>query len=690
MDSPVYLVVSDQWQPIEHRIDVEPGSALDFSFVTDGPAGKYGHVQAKGGHFEFADRPGVPVRFYGANLCFSANFLEKPEAEKLAERLARMGYNTMRLHHYDWDLVEHNAPNSYTLNPAQADKLDYLIHCFKQKGIYVNIDLYTFRETKAEEIPEVNRPIRDGYKALVPILPSARANWQNFAKAMLTHKNPYTGMILAEDPVLMGICPLNEDPLAVNWDAAPDIRKLYLDRFETWLKEQNRQVSDDQQRQAALGEFLSHVHRKADGEYFQYLHSLGVKAPLTGVNVVNAIFLTPVRDQYDYVDNHQYWDHPGFPERPWSLPHRYSNQSATKAAADLPRAMMATRIPSKPFTVTEWNYTFPNRFRAEGGALMGAYSSLQDWNALWRFAYSHSRNNAVAPQAGGGFDIGTDPLSLLSERLSVLLFLRGDVSPARQTIPYIVTRDNAYPPVSLGWGSGGFPQAFGMLGLHTGIGSVWLEDGRNYEGSGFAVADPAIDRARLGQAKAISSEGDLIQSAADAGAIDGQKVDLKGAIASDTGELQITPTAGTFKIATPRSEAFVFAGPGEMSGAAVKANNEAGFAVVSVSALDDQPLATSRRMLVLHMTDVQNNKIKYRDQAMQTLETFGEMPHIVRRGAATIRIEGAAGAEVWAIDMSGKRTVKVDAQSDGGALSFRAETIRGDGQTAMAYELVKP
>src|SRR3712207_7123700 len=54
-----------------------------------------------------------------------------------------------------------------------------------------------------------------------------------------SHKNPYTGMTLAEDPVLIGICPLNEDPLGVTWNDGEGIRELYEKAFAAWLKQQN-------------------------------------------------------------------------------------------------------------------------------------------------------------------------------------------------------------------------------------------------------------------------------------------------------------------------------------------------------------------------------------------------------------------------------------------------------------------
>lgn len=63
----------------------------------------------------------------------------------------------------------------------------------------------------APPVPEIGKPVRAGYKALVPSLDSAVTNWQAFARNLLTHRNPYNGLTWAQDPILIGICPLNED-----------------------------------------------------------------------------------------------------------------------------------------------------------------------------------------------------------------------------------------------------------------------------------------------------------------------------------------------------------------------------------------------------------------------------------------------------------------------------------------------
>ena len=82
--------------------------------------------------------------------------------------------------------------------------------------------------------------------------------------------------------------------------------------------------------------------------------------------------------------------------------------------------MMPTLIFGKPFTVTEFNYVCPNRHRAEGGPLIGAYASLQNWDGLFRFSRAPHSAFVVKQQPLDVFEAANDPLAQLSERLKEL------------------------------------------------------------------------------------------------------------------------------------------------------------------------------------------------------------------------------------------------------------------------------
>ena len=69
-NSPVVITAGEYWIPLHSELDIEPGSALDFTGIagTDSPAGKHGPVIARpDGQFAFAgrtssDAPSRPTR----------------------------------------------------------------------------------------------------------------------------------------------------------------------------------------------------------------------------------------------------------------------------------------------------------------------------------------------------------------------------------------------------------------------------------------------------------------------------------------------------------------------------------------------------------------------------------------------------------------------------------------------------
>ena len=146
----IHLRVSDRtvveagpdWIPVvppAHGEDwVAPGSALDLgaTLPPSAPAGRFGRVVAVGDHFEFENRPGVPQRFCGVNLCAGANTPSTPEdAERFAANLARFGFNAVRIHHHDKAWAKGD----------EIDLLDCLIAACIRHGIYLTTDLYVSR-----------------------------------------------------------------------------------------------------------------------------------------------------------------------------------------------------------------------------------------------------------------------------------------------------------------------------------------------------------------------------------------------------------------------------------------------------------------------------------------------------------------------------------------------------------------
>ncbi|MCK4284482.1 MAG: hypothetical protein KAX44_09215, partial [Candidatus Brocadiae bacterium] len=214
-DEPVTIEAGADWIPLATELDIAAGSALDFSQMgqVDPPAGKHGWLIATpDGQFAFEKDPETPRRFYGVNLCFSAHYISPDEADRLAERLMRLGYNTVRFHHYERELVDRSKGTSTAPSSERLDQLDYLVAALKKRGIYMTTDIFVSRPVLASEIWDgaTGDVGMNDFKMLVPVNDRAFENWKAFARNLLTHVNPYTGLTYAQDPAMPWLCMINE------------------------------------------------------------------------------------------------------------------------------------------------------------------------------------------------------------------------------------------------------------------------------------------------------------------------------------------------------------------------------------------------------------------------------------------------------------------------------------------------
>jgi hypothetical protein len=683
---PFEVEAGDDWAPYSHSLDIASGSVFDFSSQLDAPAGKYGAlIVSPEGKFEFEQRPGQRVRFWGVNLCFSAQYLEQAEADALAERLARSGYNTVRLHHFDRDLVVPNA-DSWELDPVQLDKLDYLFAALKNRGIYINIDLYSSRKFSPVEEAAFGVPAGQGvalFKSVLPISEAAFDSWKRFTDNLLNHYNPYTGSTWAEDPALIGICPVNENPLFNRVERDPDILARYEAAFSEAYPSAGTASGPD------FNIFIYETNILSDARMGDYIRSLGCRALITGANYTISQGLTYVRQYYDYVDNHAYWDHPQFPGTSWALPYIFGQYCATERKASIPARIMPTRIFGLPFTVTEFHFCRPNQYRAEDAVLMPAYASLQDWDALYNFQYAMSRDMALDGSIENYFALASDPISLITDRVSSFLFKRGDIAPAQYAVVYAVRPEEAFTELGRL-----FPTEFNPIGLVSRIGSL---PGNPAE---ILAADPGLNAAVIGisptptaplPAQTYLAEASLAQALQQDGVLPAGSVNDEGTrFVSDTRQIELRSDERTVIVVTPWSELFYLAPKSQLQGDRISVANGTTECSIAVVALDDLPLSQTRRVLVTHLTDSLPEGAHFSNYDRKMLESWGTGPHLVRKGDAEIALRLAPGNwQAWAVDATGTRQNAVSLQTgEDNSLLLNVSTVTGD-QAHLAYELAR-
>ncbi len=688
------LAAGDEWRPMKSVRAIEAGSALDFSFVLDAPAGKYGFMQARNGKFIF-EKQQAPTRFYGANLCFSANYLDKAQVDELVERFGRIGYNAMRFHHFDRDLVKDLPANSDTINRENLDKLDYMVYALKKRGIYITTDLFTVRTMKPGEFKSFpTLELQRDYKLAAMLLPEVRDNLKKVSRELLTHKNPYTGLSWVDDPVFIGFSLINENTIfhIINISSSDEIRKIYNDHFEKWAAEKKITVTKENRLEEFRG-FLSAVYRDYYADMVKFMRGLGVKVPLTDQNFIMSPNLTAHRVGYDYVDNHLYWDHPRFiGAKQWTPPTQFLNKSVLLGHLESPCDIAPTRVFGKPFTVTEFDFCHPNGFRAEGAPIFGAYAAMQDWDALFRFAYSHNGPNMFKDTSLGTFDVVNDPVRILSERIGIAFFTRGDVKAAAASFPIAVSPADHVNYVS------GFPKGAQELTLFGKVGSVL------YDGNGkFTPGLPADTRAIYAYDSALTAKAVRVplltgKTSADAVA---ELLSLKlltpaeaqrggKVVTSLTGELTADFEAATFKAVTPRSEAFVVPAKQRAAGKFASVESTRGFSVFSAIAVDDKALAESSRILLLHLSNADTEGTQYGSETMQVLLAYGRGPVLVRKAVSEVSLAASGdGWKLYALNLGGKRVGEVPFRRTEAGIAFTADTFGANGDALFAYELVR-
>src|SRR5260370_31186549 len=143
---------------------------------------------------------------------------------------------------------------------------------------------------------------------------------------------------------------------------------------------------------------------------------------------------------FDAVDTHAYWQHPQFPGRPWDADNwTVGNRTMVNEAGGTLPGLALRRVAGKPHSVTEYNHAAPNTFGGEGFLLLAAYRALQDWDAIYAFAYSHT-GDWDARRITGFFDIDQHPTKMASLPAAVALFVRGDVRPAQKLVAVTLSK----------------------------------------------------------------------------------------------------------------------------------------------------------------------------------------------------------------------------------------------------------
>jgi len=684
----------DQWY-VWKGTGHSPGSLIGLEDWIERPAGKAGRIVRRGDKLYAGDRP---IKLWGINLCYSACAPDKDLAERRAAFYPRYGINSVRLHKFadgpGWAGIQ--APDSCVeFDPAALDRMDYQVAKFKEAGLYIKLSAHFgvlgLGPADKQYVPYLEEfgPLpRSGERVKVPhsavhYSPELQQVHILQMVRLLQHRNPYTGLTYAEDPVVAFVEIINEqsilfytsmDPLK----ASPTLRQQVGRRFCDWLR---KKYGTPQRLAAAWGERAfnsfasegfsaqaehldqnnilplgnpwfwdpnqlngSQAFRKQrlldtleflyslQGEFYQRYLSAVRQAGYTGELVASnwqagrafSHFANLHSDSLvGTIDRHNYFGSD------------QANASMLMRAGSGILSSGMQQVAERPFMLSEWIHVFPNQMGVEGPAIIGAYGmGLQGWDVSYMFQnrdegtfssrIGRDRWDVTAPQILGVFPAVARQV------------LRGDIAEAD---PPVVRRVHV-------------PSLFeGRLGFDDRV--VQGYDDKQLDSATVPAATLAVSRC------VVSFTDEYVET---------PKVDLtpfsrEGWWSSATRELRWRESSetkgGVFTVNTAATKAVVGFASGETFDLGeVQIAPKTQFAAIYVTARDQEgSIARSPQLLVVAMARAYNSGMKYSPEGTRLLAA-GKEPIVLEPVKAEITIRRPGNPRVFVLDQDGCRTAQ--------------------------------
>ena len=351
-------------------VDCTP-SFIDVLTGAEVPAGQYEFVQVgEDGHFYFEN--GRRIRFWGVAIGHQALFPPKELAEAMASRLAKFGFNLVRIDALDRYIFYDEGEDTQHFDPRKLDRFDYLVSQLKKHGIYISIIITVHRTFRANDSvidwdnPNFSSPeecIKYGNERLLRTMamfdPYLNRLQREYARALLAHRNPYTGNRYAEESALAFLEIINETTLDHAWlrnqlnhdsTSSTKVTRYYsgeldvlwniwlLGRYESkeklaqaWSSSTKKGLLPDEDparrtvrrilysekdkfSEARVQDLQSFYHELQQQYFTGFCNFLkdevGVKVPISGTHTFHGMPNQVVQSYMDFTGVHTYWEHP--------------------------------------------------------------------------------------------------------------------------------------------------------------------------------------------------------------------------------------------------------------------------------------------------------------------------------------------------------------------------------------------
>ena len=662
--------MATNWKPFTLAWDANVPLDLSFLYEREKPAGKHGFLTVCGNQLVFED--GAEGRFWGTCFNSGANFPSHAESEMVARRLAKFGVNIVRTHQMDAEWATPNIfqgnrakpkDNTRSFDPESMERLDYLIYCLKQEGIYLYLDLLTYRQFRPGDGVDNVDALGQAAKPYCYFDPRLIELQKEFARDLWCHTNPYTKLAYKDDPAIVLVELMNEIDLFAQPPVLEPYRTRLEGRYRAWAEEHGLKVGpekvDFSKPDGQMARFFVDVQAAFYKEMIAHLRDIGVRIPIAGTNWSITLGVHAANLAGDFLDTHGYWNFPT-----WEHANGCQTRPMVGSADNLLNAFSFERALDKPFFVSEWDHAWPDEWRAESPLFYAAVAAFQGWSGMTIHTYRYSTRGPVDSIGGGAstingipyrnhFDAFNDPAKFGLFYQAALLFRRGDVRPAERSVAIKVDEDD--PDWALRR-----PQAIAGLTLATERHRVgMLLPGRS------AVADMVVPAER----PFVSQGG--------------------GEVASDTGELWRSWQKRIGTIDTPYTKvAYGFLG--EMGRIALKGLElevKTDFATIALSSLTEQPIEDADTLLLTAVGRCDNSDAKYDETRTHQL-SYGHGPTLIEVIEAEVRLRTARpNLKVWVISDKREAVTRLPAEYKDGILSFEIGPQPWHNPSTMYYLL---
>jgi len=675
------------WFPLLADEDTfSPESMIDMSKLVPAPAGQFGFVHADGKDLKF-DKSPAAMKFWGCGANLDFGRYSRGQLAQRAKYLRKFGVNVVREHPLFDDVTTDGQ-----IDPKKFDAYDWWFAELKKNGIYTDwsvfyhftvgpkdgypADLYAELEGKPER--------KDTYG----IITMDAKLWEIRTKtlvAMLTHKNPYTGLRYVDDPALAVVEMQNEDSVffwnPLGWLAEgkkmPLHSRMLREMWAAWVKKKYKSDNDlkaawgqlkegdsvnakelklmgpwelagegargafagEDKRSGDYIEFLAEMQRAFYDNCEKTMRAAGLKcASMTTAWQVGGAASEAANIWTDaagtMIDRHNYAG--GGAGVHGIAEGKVNNESHLGRPGGGIFSVGMKQMEGKPFSISEWTQSAPNQWKVECAPIMAFYAmGLQGWDMSNHFCQSGTR---IADGWGGSSYVTDTPAYIGQFPALAFALYRGHITEA----PIVAARRLTLTDLFTG------KDALKQDATKGGYDVKTIVNNGGTPTEAFAVGRVSVDfkggkSAEADFSKYWDEQNKIIQSAT-------------GELTWDYGRQVITVHTPKTQAVIGRAQGQTFQLPG------VSAEFKTPFVSVIFTPLDDLALAQSRHILITALAQDKQSGARYNADGTN-LESTGTAPLLLEPVQATLKFAGAKPTQVRALDHYGAptgRTVPVN------------------------------